>query len=140
MKFSNFLFWEVYSSMVIHGQHIFIIYVSAGRERKNLQQLIKITNLTKIKQKLASTTWPQYLILKNKVTHQTDKYMPRVIFLITLKFSFLFLMESLLNINLYTWRTFISHVVYLGKTPNIRLAFISHVVCLGKTSSSWYKY
>ena len=59
MKFSNFLFWEVYSSMVIHGLYMFITYDSAGRERKNLQQLIKITNLTKIKQKFISTTWPE---------------------------------------------------------------------------------
>ena len=59
--------------------NIFITYDSAGRERKNLQQLIKITNLTKTKQKFISTTWPQYLTLKNKVTHQTDKYMPRAI-------------------------------------------------------------
>ena len=79
MKFSNFLFGEVYSSMVIHGRYIFLTYDSAGRERKNLQQLIKITNLTKIKQKFISTTLPQQLTLKNKVIHQTDKYMPRVI-------------------------------------------------------------
>ena len=59
MKFSIFLLSEVYSSMVIHGQYIFITYDSVGRERKNLQQLIKITNLTKIKQKFISTTWPQ---------------------------------------------------------------------------------
>ena len=59
MKFSNFLFGEVYSSMVIHDRYIFITYDSAGRERKNLQQLIKITNLTKIKQKFISTTLPQ---------------------------------------------------------------------------------
>ena len=45
--------------MVIHGQYIFITYDSAGRERKNLQQLIKITNLTKIKQKFIPPTLPQ---------------------------------------------------------------------------------
>ena len=59
MKFSKFWLWEVYPSMVIHGQYIFITYDSAGRDRKNLQQLIRITNLTKIKQKFISTTWPQ---------------------------------------------------------------------------------
>ena len=122
MKFSNFLLWEVYSSMVTHGKYIFITCDSAGRERKNLQQLIKITNLTKIKQKFISTTWPQWLTLKNKVTHQQISTYPEPC-LVTLKFRFLLIMESLLNVILYTWSAFISHVVYLGKTSN-----------------SWYKY
>ena len=44
-------------------------------------------------------------------------------FLVTLKFSSLLIMKSLLNVNLYTWS-----------------AFISLIVCLGKTLNSWYKY
>ena len=113
----KFLPWEVYASMVIHGQYIFITYYSAGRERKNLQQLIKITNLTKIKQKFISTTWPQWLTLKNKVIHQQISLYPKS-FLVTLKFSSLFIMKSLLNVSLYTLIVFILHVVYLYKTTN----------------------
>ena len=59
------------------------------------------------------------LNVKNKVTHE---YMPKVISGHN-KISSLFIMKSLLNVNLYTWS-----------------AFISHVVCLVKTSNSWYKY
>ena len=78
---------------------------------KNLQQLIKL-----IEQKFISTTWPQYLTLKDKVTQQISTN-PKS-FLATLKFSFLFIMKKLLNVNLYTWSAFISHVVYLGKLLN----------------------
>ena len=44
-NFSNFLLWELYPSMVND---------SAGRERNNFQQLIKV-DWTK---KFISTTWP----------------------------------------------------------------------------------
>ena len=113
MSFSNFLLWEVYPSIVIHGQCIFITFDSARRER-NLSKLIK--------QKFISATWPQQLTLKNKVIHQQISTYPKW-FLVTLKISSLFIMKSLLNVNLYTWS-----------------AFISHVACLSKTSNSWYKY
>ena len=75
-----------------------------------------------LNKKKFSITWPQQITLKNKVTYQQVRIYPKS-FLVTLKFSSLFIMKSLLNVNLYTWR-----------------AFISHVVCLGKTSNSWYKY
>ena len=59
------------------------------------------------------------LTVKNKVTHE---YMSKVISGHN-KISSLFIMKSQLNVTLYTWS-----------------AFISHVVSLGKTSNSWYKY
>ena len=118
MNFSNFLLWEVYPSVVIHHEQcIFLTYDPAGRERNNFQQLIKI-NWTKIHfYNFTSIT------SKNKVTHQKISTCPKS-FLVTLKFSFLFIMKSFFNVNFYTWRS----------------AFISHVVYLGKTSNSWYKY
>ena len=39
MNFSNFLLWEVYPSMVIDGQYIFITYLWLSWQGKNLQQL-----------------------------------------------------------------------------------------------------
>ena len=87
-----------------------ICHDSAGKERNNFQQLIKILHLD-----LNS------LLLK-KVTHYQIGTCPHVISGHN-KISSLFIMKSLLNVNLYTWS-----------------AFISHVVCLGKTSNSWYKY
>ena len=113
MSFSNFLLWEVYPSIVIHGQCIFITFDSARRER-NLSKLIK--------QKFISATWPQQLTLKNKVIHQQISTYPKW-FLVTLKISSLFIMKSLLNVNLYTWS-----------------ALISHAVSLRITSNRWYKY
>ena len=52
--------------MVIHHeQRIVIIYDLAGRERNNFQQLSKLIEL-----KFISTTWPDWLIVTSKVTHQ----------------------------------------------------------------------
>ena len=87
-----------------------ICHDSAGKERNNFQQLIKILHLD-----LNS-------ILLKKVTHYQIGTCPHVISGHN-KISSLFIMKSLLNVNLYTWR-----------------AFISHVVSLGKTWDSWYKY
>ena len=39
MNFSNFLLWEVYPSMVIDGQYIFITYLWISLQLKNLQHL-----------------------------------------------------------------------------------------------------
>ena len=102
------------------GIHLHYIWLS-WQGKKNLQQLIKITNLTKIEKKIISTSWSQQLTLKNKVTHQHISTYPKS-FLVTRKFSSLFIIKSLLNVNLYTWSAFILHVVYFGKT-----------------SYSWYK-
>ena len=90
----------------------------AGKETifNNLSKLIEL--------KLISTTWPQRLTPKNKVTHQQISTCRPKSFLVTLKFSSLFIVKSFFNVNFYTWRR----------------ALISHVVCLGKTSNSWYKY
>ena len=41
-EFSNFLLWEVYPSVVIHEQCIFIINDQTGSERNNVQRLLKI--------------------------------------------------------------------------------------------------
>ena len=52
MKFSIFLLWVLYPSMVIHDeQGIFIIYDSPGRETNNFEQLSKLNEL-----KFISTT------------------------------------------------------------------------------------
>ena len=42
MNFSNFLLWEVYPSMVIDEEYIFITYDSAGREKRIFNNLSKL--------------------------------------------------------------------------------------------------
>ena len=81
-----------------------ICHDSAGKERNNFQQLIKILHLD-----LNS------LLLK-KVTHYQIGTCPQVISGHN-KISSLFIMKSLLNVNLYTWTAFISHVLCLSKSP-----------------------
>ena len=80
-----------------------ICHDSAGKERNNFQQLIKILHLD-----LNS------LLLK-KVTHYQIGTCPHVISGHN-KISSLFIMKSLLNVNLYTWTAFISHVLCLSKS------------------------
>ena len=111
MIFSNFVLW--YPSMIIHcEQYILMIYVMtqlAGKETI-FNHLAKFYNLISI-----AYCWKQGYPL-------ADKYIPKVISGHN-KIRSLFIMKLLLNVNLYTWSS-----------------FISHVICLGKTSSSWYKY
>ena len=121
MNFSNFLLCAVNASVAIHHeQSTFITYDLAGRERNNVQQLSKLIEL-----KIFSTTWPHKLTLTVIATHQQISTCPNL-FLITLrtlnldKFSFLFIMKSLLNVNLYS-------------------KCLHHFTCclLGKSSDSW---
>ena len=91
----------------------------AGKETifKNLSKKIEL--------KFISTTWPQQLILTNKVTHQQIS----ALFLITLKtlnFSAPFIMKP------YVWS-------YCLMSTCTWIAFISHVFCLGKTLDSQYQ-
>ena len=81
-------------------------------------------NLSKsIELKFISTAWRQLLTPKNKVTHKQISTCPKS-YLITLKFSSLFIMKSFFNVSFCSWL----------------IALISHFVRLGKTSNSWYKY
>ena len=73
-----------------------------------------LNNLSKlINQKSTSTTWPQELTVKNNATHRQISTCPKS-FLVKIKSS----SKSLLNVNLYTSSTFISHVACLDKTSN----------------------
>ena len=88
----------------------------AGKETI-LNKLSKLIELTFI-----STLDLNSLLLKIRSPTNQISTCPAS-FLVTLKFSSLLIMKSLLNVNLYTWS-----------------AFISLIVCLGKTLNSWYKY
>ena len=125
MNFSNLLLWEVYPSMVIHGQYIFISYDSAGRgSRGRSKGCCNIQDGA-----LCDNSWRLKAInYYHKALHLGCCSSPRSASgkkesLTTSKFSSLFIMKSLLNVNLYAWSAFISHVAYLGKI-----------------SKSWYKY
>ena len=93
---------------------------SYDRERNNFQELSKLIEL-----KFIYTTWPHWLTLTNKVTHQQIITCPKS-FLITIKTLKLYIILipcSSWNhcwMQTCTWSAFISLVLCLGKTSNSR--------------------
>ena len=109
-----------YSSTIFVFQRVFINFSSFLHCEvypsmvTNYEQLIKI-NWTKFH--ICNLILIAYSIFTNKFTHQH------------------FILKTFLNLNLYTWNAFISHVVSLSKTVNSLYKYSGSYLM---TKNQWY--
>ena len=113
MNFCNLLLWQIYhygnTSWVLHLHYSYMAQLA-------MKEIIfnKLWKLFELKFR-SSTSWKVHTAQRHSWSHKKHYTLH--------KFISVFIIKSLLNVNLNIWS-----------------AFISNVVCLGKILINWYKY